>query len=101
MATDDPKDGQPAAFSIDIGEILRSAGAATRKRSTSRTRRTSATGGRTASAEDAAMRRAVRLELNPFAADMERAIRDLAEEVGRLRKANDDIAAKIDRLTRR
>ena len=45
---------------------------------------------------DAAMRRAVRVEL----ADVEKALRELAQEVVRLRRANEALATKVDRLTR-
>jgi ubiquinone biosynthesis protein UbiJ len=46
---------------------------------------------------DAAVRRAVRAEL----ADVGKALRQLADEVVRLRRANEALADKIDRLTRR
>lgn len=76
---------KPAGFSIDIGDILREA-------TKPRPRRRAATNDM-----DAALRRAVRVEL----ADVERALRTLAAEVVRLRKANEDLADKIARLTRR
>lgn len=85
----DPSD-KPAGFSIDIGEILRDSGLAGPKRR--RTTRRPATNDM-----DAALRRAVRVEL----ADVERALRTLADEVVRLRKANEDLADKIARLARR
>lgn len=81
---------KPAGFSIDIGEILRDSGLAGPKRR--RTARRPATNDM-----DAALRRAVRVEL----ADVERALRTLADEVVRLRKAHEDLADKIARLTRR
>jgi cell division septum initiation protein DivIVA len=46
---------------------------------------------------DAAVRRAVRAEL----ADVGRALRQLADEIVRLRKANEDLADKVAKLTRR
>jgi hypothetical protein len=46
---------------------------------------------------DDALRRAVRVEL----ADVKRGLKALAEEVVRLRKANEDLADKIERSTRR
>jgi len=45
---------------------------------------------------DAALRRAVRAEL----VDVERALKQLAEEVVRLRKANEALVTKIAKLTR-
>jgi hypothetical protein len=46
---------------------------------------------------DAAVRRAIRAEL----ADVERALKLLAEEIVRLRRANEDLADKVTKLTRR
>jgi ubiquinone biosynthesis protein UbiJ len=89
MATDD--ESKPLGFSIDIGEILKDV-TGTRRRTT---RRTST---RSSSTDmDAAVRRAVRAEL----ADVGKALRQLADEVVRLRRANEALADKIDRLTRR
>lgn len=82
----DPEKPQP--FSIDIGEILREA---TKPR---RRRRTAAS---SSNDMDAALRRAVRVEL----ADVERALKLLATEVGKLRRANEDLADKVARLTKR
>jgi hypothetical protein len=45
---------------------------------------------------DAALRRAVRAEL----AGVERALKDLAVEVGKLRRSNDDLAARVARLSK-
>ena len=45
---------------------------------------------------DAAIRRAIRVEL----ADVERALKQLAEEVVRLRRANEDLAEKVSRALR-
>ena len=86
MATSD----EPRGFSIDIGEILKDVTGT--KRRTSRTRSRSSTNDM-----DAALRRAVRVEL----ADVERSLRLIADEVVRLRKSNEALAAKVDRLTKR
>jgi hypothetical protein len=88
MATDD--DSKPLGFSIDIGEILKDV-TGTRRKTTRRSRSTSS------SDMDAAVRRAVRAELT----DVGKALRQLADEVVRLRRANEALGAKIDRLTRR
>jgi hypothetical protein len=88
MAPDDEARG----FSIDIGEILKDV---TGTRRTPR-RRTSST--RSSSNDmDAALRRAVRVEL----ADVERSLKLLADEVVRLRRANDRLANQVEKLTRR
>ena len=79
---------EPAGFSIDIGEILREATKPKRRRRTTST---------SSNDMDAALRRAVRVEL----VDVERALKQLAEEVVRLRRANEDLADKIVRLTKR
>ena len=94
MPTDDTPD-QPLGFNIDIGEILRDSGLAGTKRRTTRRKTTTSRAG--SGDMDAAVRRAVRAEI----ADVERAIRDLAEEVVRLRRANEDLAEKIARILRR
>ena len=83
-------DDEARGFSIDIGEILKDVTGTKR-----RTRRRSTTS--SASDMDAALRRAVRVEL----ADVERAVKLLADEVARLRRANEALSDKIDRLTRR
>ena len=88
MATGDSDDTKPLGFSIDIGEILKDV---TKARRTTRTRRTSTTD------MDAALRRAVRAEL----VDVERALKLLATEVVRLRRANEDLADKVASVTRR
>ena len=85
LVPDDPST-RPTGFSLDIGEILREA---TKPRR--RAARRPATNDM-----DAALRRAVRVEL----ADVERALKELAQEVVRLRRANEDLAEKIARLTR-
>jgi hypothetical protein len=77
---------EPAGFSIDIGDILREATKPRRRRRTT-----------SSNDMDAALRRAVRVEL----VDVERALKQLAEEVVRLRRANEDLADKITRLTKR
>jgi hypothetical protein len=89
MATGD--ESKPVGFSIDIGEILKDVTGTRRKSTTRRSRST------TSNDMDAAVRRAVRAEL----ADVGKALRQLADEVVRLRRANEALADKIDRLTRR
>jgi hypothetical protein len=84
-------DDEPRGFSIDIGEILKDVTGT--KRRTTRRRSTSSS----SNDMDAALRRAVRVEL----ADVERALKLLAEEVARLRRANETLVEKVDRLTRR
>jgi hypothetical protein len=84
-------DDEPRGFSIDIGEILKDVTGT--KRRTTRRRSTSSS----SNDMDAALRRAVRVEL----ADVERALKLLAEEVARLRRANETHVEKVDRLTRR
>ena len=77
---------EPVGFDIDIGKILRDTGlTGTRRRRPSTT------------TADAAIRRAVRVELE----GVERALKTLAEEVVRLRRANEALADKISRLTKR
>jgi len=91
----DPQSGdsQPLGFNLDIGDLLRGVGAASKPRRRTTTRsRTTASG-----SVDEAMRRAVRVELQ----DVERALRDLAEEVVRLRKAHEDLIDRLTRLSRR
>ena len=84
-----PPDETAHGFSIDIGEILKDVTGTKR-----RTRRRSTT---TSSNDmDAALRRAVRVEL----ADVERSLKLLADEVVRLRKSNEALAARIAKLTR-
>jgi hypothetical protein len=83
MASDEPR-----GFSLDIEKILKDV-TGTRRRT--RTRSTSS------SDIDSALRRAVRVEL----ADVERSLKLLADEVVRLRKANQALAAQIARLAKR
>jgi len=93
VASDD--DSKPLGFSIDIGEILKDV-TGTRRRPTTRRPRSTAT--RSSSTDmDAAVRRAVRAEL----VDVERALRLLADEVVRLRKANEALVAQVARLMKR
>ena len=77
---------EPVGFSLDIDKILRDVGAGTRRRRRPATNDT-----------DAAIRRAVRAVL----VDVERALKSIATEVARLRRANEDLAEKIGRLTKR
>jgi len=84
MASDEPR-----GFSIDIEKILKDV-TGTRRR-TSRRRSTSS------SDMDAALRRAVRVELG----DVERSLKLLADEVVRLRKANEALATQIAKLAKR
>ncbi|MEO5941241.1 MAG: hypothetical protein ABIZ72_09585 [Candidatus Limnocylindrales bacterium] len=90
MATDDSD--KPLGFSIDIGEILRDVTAPRR-----RTTRSRSSTSRSSSDMDAAIRRALRAEL----VDVEKALKLLATEVVRLRRANEVLADKIARLTGR
>ena len=81
----------------DIGKILGEVLTPSRRRTTRTRRKTTTTSRAGSSTMDAAVRRAVRVELE----DTNRAIRELTEEVGRLRRANEDLADKIARLTGR
>jgi hypothetical protein len=87
MAPDDTAHG----FSIDIGEILKEVTGAKRRT----TRRRSSTS--SSNDMDAALRRAVRVEL----ADVERSLKLLADEVVRLRKANEALATQVAKLAKR
>ena len=95
MATDD-SDTKPLGFSIDIGEILKEV-TRTRKRpadaspSNDHDPRLRDGHGRARSAAR------IRAEL----ADVERALKLLAEEIVRLRRANEDLADKVAKLTKR
>ena len=77
---------EPVGFDLDIGKILRDTGLTETRR-----RRPSTT------TADAAIRRAVRAEL----AGVEKALKTLATEVVRLRRANEDLAEKVARQTKR
>ena len=81
-------ESKPVGFNIDIGEILRDATKPRRRRTSTRST--------TSNDMDAALRRAVRVEL----AGVERALKDLAVEVGQLRGANDALTAKVSKLTK-
>ena len=84
---------KPLGFNLDdLGKVLEDAVTPTKRRrtTTSRARSTSTND------MDAALRRAVRVELE----DTNRAIRDLTDEVARLRKANDDLLARLARLAK-
>jgi hypothetical protein len=83
-------DDTARGFSIDIGEILKDVTGT--KRRTTRRRSTSSS----SSDMDAALRRAVRAEL----ADVERSLKLLADEVVRLRKANEALADQVAKLRR-
>lgn len=87
MTTGDSDETKALGFSIDIDEILKDVAGARRRT----TRRRSTTD------MDAALRRAVRAEL----VDVERALKLVAAEIVRLRRANEDLADKIAKLTRR
>jgi hypothetical protein len=67
----------------DIGKILKDV--------TKPRRRRPSTASRSGTDMDAAVRRAVRAEL----VDVERALKALAQEVVKLRKSNDALAAKV------
>ncbi|HET7030757.1 MAG TPA: hypothetical protein VFI34_09615 [Candidatus Limnocylindrales bacterium] len=84
-------DEQAHGFSIDIGEILKDVSGT--KRRTTRRRTTSSS----SNDMDAALRRAVRVEL----ADVERSLKLLADEVVRLRKANEALATQVAKLAKR
>jgi hypothetical protein len=89
MATNDSDETKPLGFSIDIGEILKDvASSGTRRRRTTRSRSTTDM--------DAALRRAVRAEL----VDVEKALKLIATEMVRLRRANEALADKVAKLTR-
>jgi hypothetical protein len=83
---------KPMGFNLnDLGKVLEDAVTPTKRRSTSsRSRSTSSND------MDAALRRAVRVELE----DTNRAIKDLTDEVARLRKSNEDLLTKLARLAK-
>ena len=87
-----PTDDRPLGFNIDIGDIIEGVSKATKKPA----RRRTTTSSRSGTDMDAALRRAVRAEL----VDVERALKQLADEVVRLRKANEALATKVAKLTR-
>jgi hypothetical protein len=92
MANDDSSD-QIRPF-IDIGDILRDAVSPPRR--PAKPRATAAARAPSKAEMDAAMRKAVRAELK----DVEKAIRLLATEVVRLRRANEELTDKVARLLR-
>ena len=95
-----PADSQPLGFNLDITDLLRGVGAAAkpRRRTSSSSRSTTARSRSTGTGGmDDAVRRAVRAELQ----DVEKALRDLADEVVRLRKAHEDLLARIEKASRR
>jgi hypothetical protein len=95
MPTDDGSGGdEPLGFNIDIGKILRDA---TTPRRTTRRRSSTASRSTASSDMDAAVRRAVRAEL----VDVVRALKLLADEVVRLRRANEALVAQVAKLTKR
>ena len=87
-----PDETEPLGFNIDIGDILRDAVTGPKRR----TKRRTTTASASTSGMDAAVRRAIRVEL----ADVERALRELAEEVVRLRRANERLADQVAKLDR-
>lgn len=84
MASDEPR-----GFSLDIDKILKDV--------TGTRRRTGRSRSSASNDMDAALRRAVRVEL----ADVERSLKLLADEIVRLRKANEALAAAVAKLTKR
>jgi uncharacterized membrane protein len=84
----------------DIGKILNEVLTPSRRRTTGTRRKSTSSRSRSSSSSstmDAAVRRAVRAELE----DVTRALRDLTDEVERLRRANEALADKIARFTGR
>jgi predicted RNase H-like nuclease (RuvC/YqgF family) len=82
----------------DIGKILNEVLTPGRRRTTGTRRKSTSSRSRSSSSTmDAAVRRAVRAELE----DVTRALRDLTDEVERLRRANEALADKVARLTGR
>ena len=82
---------EPRGFSIDIGEILKDVTGTRRRTTRSRSRSSSSND------MDAALRRAVRVEL----ADVERSLKLLADEIVRLRRANEALANQVAKLAKR
>ncbi len=83
---------KPLGFNLnDLGKVLE--GAVTPK---TRRRTTTSRSSTSSSSMDAALRRAVRVELE----DTNRAIKDLTAEVERLRTSNEDLLAKLAKLAR-
>jgi phage-related tail protein len=83
---------KPLGFNLnDLGKVLEGAVTPAKRRRTTTSRSSSSSNDM-----DAALRRAVRVELE----DTNRAIKDLTDEVTRLRKSNEDLLAKLARLAR-
>jgi hypothetical protein len=89
--SDNPSD-EPLGFNLDIGKILKEATSPPKRRRTTTSRSRSTSSG--SSDMDAALRRAVRVEVE----DVKRGLKDLAEEVVRLRRANEELLDKLDRI---
>ena len=81
---------EPRGFSLDIDKILKDVTGTRRRTTRSRS-------GTSSNDMDAALRRAVRVELG----DVERSLKLLADEIVRLRKANEALAAAVAKLTKR
>jgi hypothetical protein len=80
---------EPRGFSIDIEKILKDV--------TGTRRRTTRSRSASSNDMDAALRRAVRVELG----DVERSLKLLADEVVRLRKANEALVVQVAKLAKR
>src|SRR5207244_3508018 len=75
---------KPVGFNLDLDQVLKDLSGTRRRRARPAT-----------NDMDAAVRRAVRAEMD----DVERTLKALVVEVTRLRKANEDLADRIARLT--
>jgi hypothetical protein len=84
QAMTDPS--KPVGFNLDFDQVLRDLTKTRRRRTRPAT-----------NDMDAAVRRAVRTEMD----DVERTLKALVAEIARLRKANEDLLDKLDRLSRR
>lgn len=76
----------PVGFNLDFDQVLRDLTKTKRRRTRPAT-----------NDMDAAVRRAVRAEMD----DVERALKALVAEVARLRRANEELADKVARLAKR
>jgi hypothetical protein len=76
----------PVGFNLDFDQVLRDLTKTKRRRTRPAT-----------NDMDAAVRRAVRAEMD----DIERTLKALVAEVARLRRANEDLADKVARLAKR